>query len=238
MQLADDIRALRDRTLVAWTAAHDYYADSVFAWQLLTDAVLAGQPLAHVNPVTGTASAGADLAARSAEYVERRLAESTFQQFLSIFETFVFDFLCLWVKAYPQSVAKRQVEFQTVLDAPDKDAIVDAFVGKEVAAVLYDRPTAWFAYLEDRVKLGVPSRADIDIIAEAKASRDVLIHNAGVANALYLSKAGPLARYAAGERIDIPEPYHGAVWRALCKVAGEVADAAVARLGPEPKDRL
>jgi hypothetical protein len=35
MTLADKIRALRDRVLADLNAAHDYYADSKFAWDIV-----------------------------------------------------------------------------------------------------------------------------------------------------------------------------------------------------------
>jgi len=43
--------------------------------------------------------------------------------------------------------------------------------------VLYERPAEWFAYLQEKVKLGCPSAVEIERIAEAKATRDALIHN-------------------------------------------------------------
>src|SRR5437868_972673 len=105
--------------------------------------------------------------------------------------------------AYPQSLSGRKVDFQAVLDASDKHAITLLVVNKELNDVLYDRPTNWFRYLEDRANVGCPTPDEIDRIAEAKASRDVLAHNRGVANKTYESKAGRLARYKDGDRIDL-----------------------------------
>jgi hypothetical protein len=45
----------------------------------------------------------------------------------------------------------------------------------------YERPTGWFAYLNEKVKLGCPTEDEVDRIAEAMASRDVLVHNRGIA---------------------------------------------------------
>ncbi len=94
----------------------------------------------------------------------------------------------------PKSLMGRKVDFRTVLEAPDKDAITSFVVGKELNEILYERPAGWFAYLEDKAKLGCPSREEIDRLAEAKASRDALVRNRGVASSVYVSKAGGLAR--------------------------------------------
>ena len=81
-------------------------------------------------------------------------------------------------------------------------------VSREVNEIMYERPSGWFAYLEERAKLGCPTADEIERIAEAKASRDVLVHNRGVANRTYESKAGKFARYKDGLQIDITDPYH------------------------------
>ena len=67
-------------------------------------------------------------------------------------------------------------------------------------------------------------------IAEAKASRDVLVHNRGVASKTYESKAGKLARYKDGQRIDIPEYYHRQTWELLRKVVMDISNAAIAKV--------
>jgi hypothetical protein len=110
--------------------------------------------------------------------------------------------------------------------APDKDAIVQLAIGKELNEVMYERPTAWFAYLEDKVKLGCPSADEIDRIAEAKATRDVLVHNRGVVGKQYAVKAGRLARFQEGDPIDITEVYHRQTWELLRKVVANVSKAA------------
>jgi len=116
-----------------------------------------------------------------------------------------------------------------VLDAPDKDAITSRVVSKEVNEILYDRPTGWFEYLEDKAKLGCPTQDEIGKIAEAKASRDVLVHNRGVASKTYESKAGAIGRYKEGQRIDIPEHYHRETWELLRKVVTDISNAAIAK---------
>jgi hypothetical protein len=229
MALADDLRALRDRALADLNTAHDHYTDTKVAWRIVHKLVRAGKAFTHHSRVTGTTTTQADLAARSREYVTEQLAEATFQQFISIFESFFFDLLRLWLLAYPRSLIGKRIDFQAVLDAPDKDALILLVVNKELNEVLYERPAGWFTYLEDKVKLGCPTADEIDRIVEAKATRDVLAHNRGVAGKAYEAKAGKLARYTEGERIDIPERYHRETWELLRKVVADISNAAIAK---------
>jgi hypothetical protein len=230
MALGDDIAELRDRVLADLNASHDYFVATKVAWAMVRQTIAVGRKLSIRNQATGTTMTPMELAAKSREYVAEQLAEATFQQFVSIFESFLFDFLRLWLLTYPQSLAGRKVDFKAILDAPDKDAIIDLAVAKELGDVLYDRPTGWFAYLEERAKLGCPTPDEIDRIAEAKASRDVLVHSRGVASKTYAAKAGRLARCPIGQRIEITEQYHREAWELLRKVVRDVSDAAIAKM--------
>lgn len=229
MTLADDIQTLRDRVLADLNGAHDYYTDTKIAWGIVREVVEAGNTFAVLNMMTGTVTTHADLAGKARGYVVEQLTEATFQQFLSIFENFFFDFLRLWLVAYPKSLMEKKVDFKDVLDAPDKDAITLVVVDKEIKDVLYDRPAGWFAYLQKRVNLGCPSKNEIDRIAEAKARRDALVHNRGIVGKTYLLKAGLLDRFKVGERLDIPEPYHRETWELIRKVVTDVANAAITK---------
>ncbi|HEY8747175.1 MAG TPA: hypothetical protein VIM11_04325 [Tepidisphaeraceae bacterium] len=229
MALADDIASLRDRVLADLNAAHDYYTDTKIAWDIVRRVIAAGHTFSIRNMSTGTVTTQADLAGKARGYVAEQLAEATFQQFVAIFENYFFHVLRLWLMTYPKNLSGKKVEFKDVLDAPDKDAITSRVVSKEVNEILYDRPTGWFEYLEDKAKLGCPTQDEIGKIAEAKASRDVLVHNRGVASKTYESKAGAIGRYKEGQRIDIPEHYHRETWELLRKVVTDISNAAIAK---------
>lgn len=161
MALADDIAALRHRTLAELVAAHDYFEDTRTAWGIVSDAVLGGTMFANQNQATGTVTSQADLVAKSGGYIAEQMTQATFQQFIAIFEAYFFDLLRLLLVADPRSLSGKKVDFKTVLEAPDKDAIALHVVNKELNEVMYERPAGWFAYLEDRLELGCPSADEI-----------------------------------------------------------------------------
>lgn len=229
MALSDEIQFLRDQILADLSAAHDYYTDTKIAWRMVQQFISDGRTIKIRNMTTGTVTTHTELAVKARGYVTGQLTEATFQQFISIFENFYFELLRLWLTAYPQSLGKKTVDFKSILELPDKDAITGLVVRKELNEVQYERPTEWFAYLKDKAKLGCPTVNEIDRIAEAKASRDVLVHNKGIANKTYKSKAGVLARCEEGDRISIPEHYHRETWELICKVVTDVSNAAVAK---------
>lgn len=112
---------------------------------------------------------------------------------------------------------------------PDKEAVTELIVNKELNDVMYLRPARWFAYLQDKAKLDCPPPEEIERFAEAKASRDALVHNRGIASATYQTKAGRLARFSAGQRISIPEDYHRETWELIRKLVSDLSNAAIAK---------
>ena len=230
MALSGDLTVLRDGILADLTSAYNYYTDTKAAWRLVRNAVASGRVFTIRNMTTNTVTTQADLAVKSRGYVTGQLAEATFQQFISIFEYFCFDLLRLWLTAYPQSLGRKTVNFQVALDSPDKEAVTELVVKKEVNEVLYGRPAEWFAYLEARAKLGCPSADEIERFTEAKASRDVLVHHRGIADKAYEFKAGKLARQTDGNKLDIPEHYHRETWELVRKLVTDISDAVIAKV--------
>ena len=227
MALADDIRNLASRTVSALDASHDYYTYTKRVWRLLSQIVKEGRKFTFRNLTTGTRVDEQVLLGRAQLYISDYLMSSTFQHFVSLFEDFFFELLRYWLAAYPGSLSRKQVEFGVILRAPDKATLVLAVVDKELNDLKYERVADWFAYLDRLVKLGLPTAAEIEKLAEIKASRDILVHNKGITNATYVSKAGSQARYRDGERLKVPEPYHRDSWETIKKVVRELSDAAI-----------
>jgi hypothetical protein len=227
MALADDIQALANRTLSALDASHDYYTYTKRVWRLLQQIVREGRTFTFRNPMTGTKVDEQVLLGRAQLYVTDYLVSSTFQHFVALLEDFLFELLRHWLAAYPASLSRKQVEMSMILKAPDKGAIILTAVDKELNELKYERVSDWFAYLDRLANLGCPTSEEIETVAEIKTSRDILVHNNGIANATYVSKAGSRARYRDGDRLEIPEPYHRASWETINKVVRDVSTAAM-----------
>ena len=232
MPLAGSLRDLSDRVQSDLTSARDYLEHTKAVWRLVEELAAQGQAVEFPLPQTGTTMTAPDMAARAEGYVGRYLNESVFQHFVALFEDFVFELLRLWLTAYPGGIPnkdKKTVDLAMVIDAPDREAILQAVIDRELNALKYERPTAWFRYLNDRVKLGGPTDEQIERLAEIKASRDILAHNRGVVNQTYLDKAGGRSRYQLGQRLEIPEPYLHDTWLLIRGMVQDLASSAIAK---------
>ena len=229
MPKSDDIMALRDRALRDLADAHDYYVDTRAAWQIVRSTIQAGRVVKVKNAATDRETTGINLAAKSRGYVARELAEATFQQFHSIFEVFILQFIRSWLASNPQSLAKKEISIETLLELPDLESAILHVSDKEADRVLRLGPADWFVSLDKLVKLGCPTLSEVNQFIEARASRDVLVHNGGVVGKVYTAKAGLLARFSLGQRIQIGETYHRATWELLRKVVADISNAAATK---------
>src|SRR6185437_3421190 len=93
MSLADEIRALRDRSLADLSAVHDYFTETKRAWRIVRKVIRSGRKFTIHNSATGTVTAGSLLAEKATKYVAGFLAETPFKQFVAIFENYFFDLL-------------------------------------------------------------------------------------------------------------------------------------------------
>lgn len=230
MALIDDISSLRSECLAALDASHNYYGHTKSAWRLVQQLVRQGQTVTIQNQVTGNTVNESELAGLAQTYVTGYLASATFQHFVSLFERFIFDFLQAWLTEYPGSLSATQLQLRTVLDAADKQEIIVSVVRKEILGLAYKRVPEWFAYMEKVCQLGCPTHDQIVQLAEIKASRDVLVHNGGIANLTYINKSMGFARFASGETLDLPEHYHRDSWQLLKHLVSEIGDRAIQKL--------
>jgi hypothetical protein len=230
MALRDEIIVVRDRALHSLNEGHDYFTYTKFTWRSLSQEVMRdGLKFTWQNLATGSKVTETDIESYAQRYVARELACATLQQFVSIFECFLSDVCRAWLLAFPVGIARRQLNGREILSLPDKPAIIDALIEKELRDVFYDRPSNWFGYLNNLVSLGAPTQKDVESFSEIKATRDILVHGQGIANAYYVDKSGKAARVRLGEPINVPEPYHQQSWTLICKLVRDIGDGMAAK---------
>ena len=164
------------------------------------------------------------------QYTREYLATFTFRQFVSTFEMVLFRFLHRLLLHNPRQFGQSPVPFEVILNARDREEIISGVILKQLNDLKYEQLREWFAALNKAVKLGCPAKDEIERLAEIKATRDVLEHNAGVVNETYVRKAGRKARYSPGDHVEIDDTYHLESWQLMKKVIADIATASVGKL--------
>ncbi|ACK52837.1 hypothetical protein Tmz1t_0034 [Thauera aminoaromatica] len=104
--------------------------------------------------------------------------------------------------------------------AEDKEELVQRVLSDHVENVFRQRPSLYMAYLAKLVSVkNDPSFADY---FEVAATRDLVVHNNNVVNALYLEKSGTKARGAIGDKLSVDESYYYSALAKLKKVSGAI----------------
>jgi hypothetical protein len=228
--IADDLRAIADRTNRELNTVHDFFEHSQVVWRSFQLLVSAGHTVSSVNSATGTTIDEAGLLRLAPQYTREYLATFTFRQFVSTFESFFFAFFHRILQHNPWPFAKAQLDFDAVLKARDRDEVIAGVLLKQLNDLKYQAVRGWFDALNKAVKLGCPTEDEIDVFAELKATRDLFEHNAGVVNDIYIRKAGKKARYVAGDYVEIDDSYHLTSWQLTKKVVADLTAAAITEL--------
>jgi hypothetical protein len=222
---------LRTRALAGIERLQDFQAFTGHSYDRYAKMAEQGQLVESVSNVrTQTTLESKDLASILMNYLDKDLPRIALYQLVSEFEAFFFDFLKLLFQHNPRALAQgRQLTVADVLAHCDRLSLISHLIDNELHGLSYKSVPEWFEYLDKIVRLGVSAR-DIERLAELKATRDIAAHNAGIANEVYVRKAGSLARARANEALSMSRPY---VYDSADFVKGLVralVDAACARL--------
>jgi hypothetical protein len=102
--------------------------------------------------------------------------------------------------------AEKNVGLALIIKSATVDEILDTVIQKQLLAVFYGPPERYFDYVEAVLSIKIEQELRASF-AEIKATRDIIVHNSGIANELYISKAGTAARGSVGERLKIDTRY-------------------------------
>ncbi len=145
---------------------------------------------------------------------DRELYESVFTYLVAQGEAFIQDILKQTLIFDEKKLKTRvsgvdhlkKIDVTEIIDRKSRKDIIEAIIEKEMISLFYAKPSAQFEYLEKVVDVEVEEPMK-ESWAEIKATRDLLVHNSGTINKLYIRKAGKFARGKEGERVTIDREY-------------------------------
>ena len=88
-------------------------------------------------------------------------------------------------------------------------------------SLFYARPSAQFEYLEKVTSVVLDDELK-DKWIENKATRDLIVHNSGLINKLYIKKSGNSARGKEGDRIVVDKQYLEASMANMKSLIGKI----------------
>lgn len=212
----------------------DFHVLTGYSYDRYSKMVEAGHLSGSVKNIrTGTNLDVAQVAKQLLKYLDDDLLRVVIYQVISDFEAFFFDFLELIVRNNPHALSQqRHVTVSDVLNNSDMDHLLKYIIQKELHELQYKNVYDWFTYLQKLIHLKSIGSEDVGRIAELKATRDAFAHNEGIANDIYISKAGDRARAEAGQRLTLSRPYLYDSADFLKRLVSDLTEAACSRLEP------
>lgn len=204
-----EVQALQERTAEMLDELLQLQEIEKEAWQIVQRSISRSQQtnsIVYTSKSTKQTFIGKQFLRRGADYLSHQLPQSLLLQSIAIFEPFFFDHLRIWRRYQPHSLQKHQLDSKEILKFDTIEEILDFVIDKELNELAYKAPKDWFDILG---RHGIIIDVDrVEQFAECKASRDLVIHNKGVVNKIYLNKSGKKARHQdEGVQLLIDEKY-------------------------------
>jgi len=170
-------------------------------------------------------------------FLERELYETLLVSTVSRFKAFLADVISKVLRDYPQKLSitlgderdsigrdqsAKSVSLDAVLRSGTYENLIENIIEARCESLFFAPPKKYIEYIGKSVSVDVSDDA-FNKFMEIKASRDVIIHNSSVANAIYLSKAGTHARAKDGEMLVVDKKYFDHVVVITKRVSGIIA---------------
>ena len=162
-------------------------------------------------------------------FLDGGLYETFFISSVSQFESFLMDALALVISDYPEKLgisvpgvaAGRQTNINVLFDSATLEEARDRVIAEHLSTVFRAAPTSYLRYVKEVVGVHTTDAA-FDEYIEIKATRDLLVHNTGKINNVYLSKVGTKARGKLGDRVTVSRDYFDHSLATLKRCSGVV----------------
>jgi len=127
---------------------------------------------------------------------------------VAVTEGYLADMLSIVLRAFPKKLgsSEKKVDLPLVLESSDLEELLGKIISNQIYTAFYASPVKYFMYIEDTLSVSIPE-ARKKTYAEVKATRDICVHNGGVANKIYVEKSGDRARAEDGEPLPLDQTY-------------------------------
>jgi hypothetical protein len=147
------------------------------------------------------------------------------------FEYFFFDMLRVVLADNPRHLPSgKRLDYGAITSAATHEEIVTEMINRELNELKYQTLAKWFEYFEAVVSGVSPSSKEVSLLTEAKATRDLLAHNNGVVNEIYIRKVKGNARAGLSEDIPVNGTYVLEVWKAIVAIVDHISTTLVKKL--------
>lgn len=156
---------------------------------------------------------------------ERGVFETNIVSIVSRTEAFLLECLNIAIVRYPQKLTiladRAGIPVDLFLEHEDRGVILERYIASRCEALMFAKPKDYLELFKKVLTIDLDADPLSDYL-EIKASRDIIVHNLGEINKLYLDKAGDKARGAEGDELVIDKTYFKHVITTVKNLSGSI----------------
>ncbi|BDX37832.1 hypothetical protein CYCD_11870 [Tenuifilaceae bacterium CYCD] len=153
-------------------------------------------------------------------------------QLVTTIEALFGDILRETLIEFPIKISnKRKLDFELVLEAKSLEEIKFALVNTVINELAYKSPKDFAEEFNKYIGINLLEKPVFHKYIELKATRDIYIHNQGIANEIYLAKADTLARVKSGQFLPVDIQYFLQSYECCLQIT-EILEEALNKIWP------
>jgi hypothetical protein len=158
-------------------------------------------------------------------------------QLVTIMETLLNDILRMCLTEYPSKIpSKKKVDIDCVLSSSSLEQAKRTIIDGILNEFAYKSPKDYATEFEKYTSVKLLENPVYHKYIELKATRDIHIHNNGIANDIYLTKSGVVARVKNGENLPVDIQYFLMSYE-QCLQLNEILEQELDKIWPSEKYR-
>lgn len=183
-------------------------------------------PAPKMKGKAATIRTNADVGRLFEAYWERGIFETHIISMVSRFEVALQECMSLAIRRDIERLriiadGKSGVPLELIISAPDREDVLDRYVAMRCETLMFGTPSAYLDKAVQVLRMSINDHLKASYI-EIKASRDIIVHNQGTINRIYVEKAGVAARGKEGDRLAIDEEYFTSVIDTLKNLVDQI----------------
>lgn len=157
---------------------------------------------------------------------------------VAVTENYLLSSLRLIFTMYPQKLtlniegipAEKKIDLDIILEAKDLDLLLANIIENKLIKIFYESPQRYFQFIEAVLTITIPEEMKDEFI-EVKATRDIIVHNAGITNSVYINKVSENARAVEGQILPVDSRYFESSIRCMKKLTHFVFEELLDKFG-------
>jgi hypothetical protein len=155
--------------------------------------------------------------------IDRGIFETNIVSIVSRTEAYIQECLSIAIKKYPKKLSliaeKSGVPIEMLLANESRDDIIHQYIALRCESMMFGTPKEYLQKVEKVLAITIDQDV-LDKYIEIKASRDIIVHNSGTINKMYVEKAGPARRGEIGDELEIDSSYYRQVLVTVKSLSG------------------